>query len=118
MEGYVILILLLIVAPIVAGLWLIVRAIGARQSIDELTGRLRSLELEVIRLKEGTGRAPTAAPVAREMPAQAAHDAVEELRGRPPATPTQPAPPRITPEEITVSPAPPPIPVAAKTVSP
>ena len=52
MEGYVILILLIIGAPIAAGIWLIVRAIGARQNIDELRGRIRSLELEVIRLKE------------------------------------------------------------------
>jgi len=118
MEGYIILVLLLFVAPIVAGIWLIVRAIGARQSIDELRARLSSLELEIIRLKEGPGRAPTAPPVPREMPAQAAPAGAEEVRWQPPAAPTQPAPPRITPEEITISPAPPPIPVAAKTVSP
>jgi hypothetical protein len=118
MEGYVILILLLIGAPIAAGIWLIVRAIGARQSIDELRGRIRSLELEVIRLKEGTGRAPTAAPVAREMPAAAAPAPVEPAQRPPHATPAQPAPPQIRPEIVTVSPAPPPIPVAAKAVPP
>ena len=36
MEGYIILVLLLIGVPIAAGIWLIARAIGARQSIDEL----------------------------------------------------------------------------------
>ena len=52
MEGYIILILLLIGAPIALAIWLIVRAVGARQSIDELRRRLGSLELEVIRLKK------------------------------------------------------------------
>ena len=118
MEGYIILVMLLIVAPIAAGIWLIARAIGARQGIDELRARLRSLELDVLRLKEGTGRAPTGAPVAREMPAQAAPAGAEDVRWQPPVAPVQPAPPRITPEEFIVSPAPPPIPVAAKTVSP
>ena len=56
MEGYIILVLLLIGIPIVAGIWLIVRAIGARQSIDELRRRLGSLELEIIRLKEARAR--------------------------------------------------------------
>ncbi|MGO8931467.1 MAG: DUF2339 domain-containing protein [Limisphaerales bacterium] len=118
MEGYIILVLLLIAVPIVSGIWLIVRAIGARQSIDELRGRLRSLELEVLRLKEGTERAPTAAPVAREIPDSAAPAPAETVPRHPAAPPAQPAPPRITPEEPAVSAAPPPIPVAAKTVSP
>src|ERR1035441_9772394 len=118
MEGYVILVLLIIVTPIAAGIWLIARAIGARQSIDELRACLRSVELEVIRPKEGAKHAPTAAPVARKMPAQAAPAAADDLRWQSAAAPAQPAPPRIAPEEFTVSPAPPPIPVAAKAVSP
>ncbi len=118
MEGYIILVLLLIGAPIGVGIWLIVRAVGARQSIEELRARLRSLELEVIRLKEGTGRAPKAASAAPEMPAQPAPAAAEDVRWRPATAPAQPVPPRITPEEIVVSPAPPPVPVAAKAVTP
>ena len=118
MEGIVLFILLLIGGAIVLTVWLIARAIGARQSIDQLTGRLRSLELEVTRLKEGTGRAPQTAPIAREMPAPAAPAPADDLRWQPPALPAQPAPPRITPEEPAISPAPPPIPVAAKAISP
>src|ERR1039457_2406871 len=109
MEGYIILVLLLIGAPIAAGIWLIARAIGARQSIDELRTRLRSLELEIIRLKEGTARAPKAAPVAPEMPAQAAPAPAEDVRWQPAPAPAQPVPPQIIPEEIVAPPAPPPI---------
>jgi hypothetical protein len=118
MEGYIILVLLLIGAPIAAGIWLIARAIGARQSIDELRRRLSSLELEIIRLKEGTGRAPKAAPVAPDMPAQSAPVAADAVRRQPATALAQPVPPQITPEEIVVPPAPPPVPVAAKAVSP
>src|ERR1035437_8772962 len=118
MEGYIILVLLLIGAPVAAGIWLIARAIGARQSIDELRRRLSSLELEIIRLKEGTGRAPKAAPVAPDMPAQSAPVAADAVRRQPATALAQPVPPQITPEEIVVPPAPPPVPVAAKEVSP
>ena len=65
MEGYIILVLLLIGAPIALGIWLIVRAVGARQSIDELRRRLGSLELEVSRLKEGTTRPASRTRLAR-----------------------------------------------------
>jgi uncharacterized membrane protein len=118
MEGYIILVLLLIGAPIVAGIWLIVRAVGARQSIDDLSRRLGTLELEIIRLKEGRGSAPKAAPATPETPPQAAPAAAADVRWQPPAAPARPSPPQITPEEIFITPAPPPIPAVARAVSP
>ena len=106
MEGYVILVLLVIATPIVLGIWLIGRAIGARQGIDELRGRVRSLELDVIRLKEGTERAPLRAPAARETTAPAPA-AADDSRLQPVTAPAQSAPPPITPEPVRATPTPP-----------
>jgi uncharacterized membrane protein len=107
MEGYMFLVLLLVATPIVLGVWLIVRAVGARQSIEELRRRVGSLELDVLRLREGTGRAPkAAAPMPETVQPQPIRFAAPE------------APPQITPKEIPVMPAPPPIQVAAQAVSP
>jgi uncharacterized membrane protein len=107
MEGYMFLVLLVVATPIVLGVWLIARAVGARQSIEELRRRVGSLELDVLRLKEGTGRAPmAAAPTPETVQPQPIQFAAPE------------APPQITPKEIPVMPAPPPIPVAAQEISP
>ena len=57
MEGYVFLILLLIGAPIVLAVWLIARAVGARQDLNDLRQRLGAVEREIARLR----RRPTAA---------------------------------------------------------
>ena len=128
MEGYIILVLLLIGAPLAAGIWLIVRAIGAREGIDELRRRLSSLEGEVLRLKRELKQAPTAAAGVRPSagPATTASSDVSELssvrRGAEPAAPEdrrtpQPIPPQFPPQEIVATPAPPPIPAAAQAVS-
>jgi uncharacterized membrane protein len=114
MEGYIILILLVLATPLTVGIWLIARTISAHQYIDELRIRLRRLESEVTRLKEGTALAPTPAPVTREVPTPATPPAAETSPWKPAAAPVQPPPPLIEPETIPISPAPPPIPVAAK----
>src|ERR1039458_3458513 len=107
MEGYMFLVLLVVATPIVLGVWLIARAVGARQSIEELRRRVGSLELDVLRLKEGTGRAPmAAAPTPETVQPQPIQFAAPE------------APPQITPKEIPVMPAPPPIQIAAQEISP
>ena len=101
------LVLLVIGTPIALGVWLIVRAVGARQSIEELRRRVGSLELDVLRLREGTGRAP-----------KGAAPAPEPVKPEPIRFVAPEAPPKITPEETVVTPAPPPIPVAAQEISP
>src|ERR1039458_619850 len=89
MEGYMFLVLLVVAAPIVLGVWLIVRAVGARQSIEELRRRVGSPGLGGLRLREGPGRPPKAAARTPEtVQPQPIRFAVPE------------APPRITPEEI------------------
>lgn len=105
MEGYIFLILLLIGAPIVLAIWLIVRAVGARQGIEELRRRLGLLEQEVFRLRKGTEPAPHAEPRLREMPAIA------------PSAAAATVPPRIPPEPTTAAPAPPPVVKPAAPVS-
>jgi hypothetical protein len=117
MEGIVLLVLLLIGGAVALVVWLIARAIGARQSIDDLQRRLGSVEMEVGRLKGETPRALAAAPVAPELPSVAAIAAVEAAPRQPAPAPARPVPHAIPPERITVSPAPPPIPVAAEEIA-
>jgi len=64
MEALAILIPLLIVTPMVLAVWLVARALGARNSLNELTRRLGEVESEVLRLKQERGRAPRAETVA------------------------------------------------------
>src|ERR1044071_865752 len=64
MEGYVLIILLIIGTPLIAGIWLISRAINAKESIEELSRRLRSLESEISRLKSDQEPNPRAEPFA------------------------------------------------------
>jgi uncharacterized membrane protein len=117
MEGVILLVLLVIGGIIALAIWLIARAIGAKESISELRRRLGSLEWEVSRLKEATGHAAPAAPVSPERPGVTPAAAFQAAPALPAAAPAQPAPPQITPERITVSPAPPPIPVAVEGTS-
>ena len=109
MEGYVILILLLIGAPIALAVWLIARAVVARQSIDELRRRLGALEREVNRLRMEGGAAVPAAPVSPDAPAARAPVVPESAATPPAGAPARPAPPRIPPEPIIAAAAPPPI---------
>jgi uncharacterized membrane protein len=117
MEGIILFVLLLIGGIIALAVWLIARAVGAKQSIEELHHRLGSVEREVARLRGETPRAPEASPVSPEMPRIAAV-AVAEAAPREPITPSpQPVPPAIATEKVTISPAPPPMPVAADGIS-
>jgi hypothetical protein len=117
MEGIILFVLLLIGGIITLAVWLIARAVGARQSIEELQRRLGSVEREVARVRAETARAPETSPVSHEMPRFAAV-AVTEADTREPITPSaQPVPPAIAPEKVTISPAPPPIPVSAEGIS-
>jgi type II secretory pathway pseudopilin PulG len=117
MEGIILLVLLIIGGIIALAVWLIARAVGAKQSIDELQRRLGSIESEVARLKGETARAPVEAPVPPEMPGVAAIVAAEAAPRQPTPPSAQPVPPPIPPERVTVSPAPPPIPGALEGIS-
>ena len=96
MEGYVILILLLIGAPIALVVWLIARTLGARHDIEELQRRLGSMEREVFRLKREIGYAP----IATERPAAAATTSPEAA-----PTPPAPAPAATASKPIEMAPA-------------
>src|SRR5215831_12497160 len=66
MEGYVILILLVIGVPIVVAIWLIARAVSAKASIEELRRRLSTLEIELLRVKEQASSRAASEPTAQE----------------------------------------------------
>lgn len=73
MEGLVVLLVLLIlVLPLGVGIWLIARAVSARQRIDELSRRVGELELELHQLKRDTQAVTTPAPTEKPAPAPAA----------------------------------------------
>src|SRR5580692_4512850 len=60
MEGWALVVLLVLGIPIVVGIWLIVRAFDARQRIEELTRRLARLETDFIQAKEEASAARAA----------------------------------------------------------
>lgn len=59
MEAWPLIALLVLGTPITIGIWLIVRAVSAKNRIEELTRRVDDLQLEVIRLKS---QPPSMAP--------------------------------------------------------
>ncbi|MCX6927430.1 MAG: DUF2339 domain-containing protein [Verrucomicrobia bacterium] len=109
MEGYAFLILLILAAPIALVVWLIARAVTARQSLDELQRRLDSLEREVVRLNKELGYAPSAAPASPEKPRATAPAAPAASATAPAVPPLQPAPKHFQVTPFDVPPAPPPI---------
>ncbi len=114
MEGIILLVLLIIGGAIALVVWLIARAIGAKQGLDELRQRLGSVEREVARLKPGPAATPAEATPAALMAAVSAPAPVQSAPSAPAAAPTQAAPPQFVAQPVTPSPAPPPIPPATK----
>src|SRR3954471_18515862 len=61
MEGGIVLIILLVLGvPLALAIWLIIRVVQARGEIQELSGRLRSIEAELLRQKKAREPAPAA----------------------------------------------------------
>ena len=56
---------LILGVPIALTVWLIVRAVSARNRIEELARRLNELESEIIRLKRDKEPAPKSEPFTR-----------------------------------------------------
>ena len=50
--GWVFLVVLVVGLPLALAVWLIARAVGAGNRMDELASRLSNLELEILRLKK------------------------------------------------------------------
>ena len=115
MEGAILILLLVIGGVIALAVWLVARAVGARESIEELRRRLAALEGDVFRLKRENQQAPKAVSAAHEGPIAAASTSGEPVRA-PAASltatpqPLQPAPAAITPTLVTppiIKPVPP-----------
>ncbi len=60
-QAIVLLVLLILGVPFCVGIWLIARAISAKNQIEELTRRVAGLQFELQRLKPATPAAPRAA---------------------------------------------------------
>ena len=101
-QALPLIILLVLGVPIALAIWLIVRAIGTRNRIEELSCRLGDLEVEVIRLKKETAHVP-AAKVAFE-PVPTAQPTA--------ATPPPISKPSLEPKIVTPVPTAPPTPAA------
>jgi type II secretory pathway pseudopilin PulG len=94
MEMMPVIVLAVIGVPIVLAVWLIVRAVQARERIEELSLRLGELEAEVILLKQDGESTKLAEPAPKPMPAPVAA-AIKVAEGPPiPALPKPVAAPK------------------------
>lgn len=103
--------LLVVVVPIVLTVWLVARAVSARNRIEELARRLARLESEIIRLKQDKESAPKNEPLNAPVPTSPA------TAPQPIIIPPAPLP---TPTPIVIPPAPvvAPPPVFVQTIPP
>ncbi len=107
-EASIVFIILLVIAlPLITGLWLIGRAVSARNRIEELTRRVDHLHMEVARLK--TPPAPPAGKAENVPAIQLA--TLPERHAEPAAPPIAPKP--VLPTEEKPAPNLPPPPIAA-----
>jgi uncharacterized membrane protein len=104
MVAMVILVLLLFgIAPVVLAIWLIARAVTAKDHIEELSRKVDELQLDVLRLKHKPpmSAAPETqkpdAPSPATKPAETAHWPLGEIT---PAVFTAPAPPPVAKPEV------------------
>jgi len=102
MEMIPIIVLAVLGIPFALAVWLVVRAVNARNRVEELFFRVNELESEISRLKRGRESAPPVAPVPVPPVKMAA----------PPATPSPK--PVLTPKPIIAPPLIPVIPASSK----
>src|SRR5437868_5697856 len=125
-AGITLIVILVIGVPLILGIWLIVRAVQARRSIEELAKRLQDAELEIHQLiathRETTTAEPPLAPTpAKPIPTKAEifRTELETVVPIPPvpapAMRPTPIPPPIIPKPAPSVPhTPPPLPVFSK----
>jgi len=89
-PGIAFVILVILAVPIALAIWLIARAVSARNSIEEFSRRIGQLEFEISKLKRAKG--PPASSVQQETIAPA---------------PVAPPKPTVTPEPVVSAPRPP-----------
>jgi hypothetical protein len=111
MDGLIALVILLVLAvPAALTIWLIVRAVNARNRIDELSRRVGGLEIEIHRMKSDLTKTPSsqAETVASETSAQKLAAKISPVI----MTPAPEIPPPIIPHPEPATPEPQPIPEA------
>jgi len=105
-EGTIAIVVLLIIGlPLAVGIWLIARAISARDRIEDLSRRVDNLQLELRRLKLA-GTTPPPPQTAGEKPAPFAAASLPPKRAEEPAAVTteKPVAPPPIPEPTTATP--------------
>jgi hypothetical protein len=111
MDGGIVLIILIVLgAPLVVAIWLIARAVTARNEISELRIRLGQLEREVLRLRENAVAEPKTTPAKSPAAEVAATLETTKPVAPPPPEPVAPAPPVfVAPPPLPPEPVAPPI---------
>jgi hypothetical protein len=109
----VFIVLVVLAVPLALAIWLIVRAVSAKKRIDELSGRVGELELELYRQKRAAeAQPPAAAPAPKPQPI-VPKAAPAEPPPQPVNSPQPPLIPPLRPAPETIPTAqPPPIPAA------
>ncbi|MDD5141314.1 MAG: DUF2339 domain-containing protein [Verrucomicrobiales bacterium] len=118
--GWIPVVFLIVGAPIALAVWLIVRAVSARNRIEELSERLYTLEADIFRLKRDKESAPKSAPVPAPAPQPGMIAPAPIPTPKPIVVPPQP-PPVMAPPPIfaqTTTPRPAPIAVPPRKTSP
>ena len=142
MESWVFIVILVIGIPLALAVWLIARAVSARNRLDEIARRLGELELEVYQLKKNppASAVPETAPAPAKVYRVPTHQDIVEKQtvgeniphapavpvAKPPPfpipparqTPASPQPILPTPDTISAPPIPPTMPRSASTSSP
>ena len=113
MEPWVLIVLLIIGVPIVVGIWLIVRAVSAKNRLEELSLRVDELQLQIIRLKAQAPPPTAATKPAEQTPREFAAATLPPLRTEI-AKPAAPMPAVPTEEVSEIKKVEPEMPLAAK----
>src|SRR4051812_42962716 len=92
--GIILVVLLILGAPLALAVWLIVRAVEARSRVEEISQRLRRLEMELLHLKKGEP-APEYRPIK-----SAAESVAAAIAKEPEAPPIKPAEPPVAPQPV------------------
>src|ERR1039458_3513915 len=120
MEPWFLIVVLVIGLPLALAIWLVVRAVSARNRIDELSRRVDDLQIQVVRLtsQRPSAAAPAATAAAPAPVEPAAKIPVENIPFRPAPEPKMSIPLAVEPMAPPPPIAAPPVPLEPKFIPP
>jgi type II secretory pathway pseudopilin PulG len=104
-SGVVLVVLVILGIPIALAVWLIVRTVSAKTNIEELSRRLDTFEMEILRLRQERERQSAPSPEPQSKPVTTTPVAP----AKPIIVPSQPPPPTVAPPPIPPKPEPAPV---------